>query len=187
MKKVLIIIGKIIGSIVLLLFALVLFIKTADWYIYNHKYSIAMPDIVGYFMKRDNGFTAYGIYTISAKEINKGEKSASLLFGEINCYYKENYCKEEMVQIMNLGGVVIYPHIEKYDITYKDKNRVIYSDGFKVSVVVDLNQETITKTVYKTFLQEKPKAQIDEFITDPIEISKEEKRVIRKQLKNKFW
>ena len=88
---------------------------------------------------------------------------------------------------MNFAGVVMYPYVLEYDITYRDKNRIIYSDGYKTSVAVDLNQETITKTITKTFLQEKPKTQIDEFITDSNEILKEEKRVIRKHLKKKFW
>jgi hypothetical protein len=163
-----------------------MFIHFLDWYNINYKYSIAMPDIVGYFIKRDDGFTANGIYTISSKEKDKGEKSASLLLGTINCYYKENYCKEELVQIMNFAGVVMYPYIWEYEIIYKDKNRVIYGDGYKTSVSVDLNQEMITKTITKTFLQEKPKTQIDEFITDSAEIYKEEKRVIRKHLKKRF-
>lgn len=181
------IIGKILGSILLLILVVFMYIQFLDWYNSNHKYSIAMPDIVGYFIKREDGFTANGIYTISAKEKDKGEKSASLLFGTINCYYKEKYCKEELVQIMNFAGIVMYPYVWEYNITYKDKNRVIYSDGYKTSVVVDLNQETIAKTITKTFLQEKPKTQIDEFITDSAEIYKEEKRVIRKHLKKKFW
>jgi hypothetical protein len=187
MKKVLIVFGKVILSLILLLIAVFMFFQILSWYNNNYKYSIAMPDIVGYFIKRDDGFTANGIYTISAKEKDKGEKSASLLFGTINCYYKEKYCKEELVQIMNFAGVVMYPYVWEYDITYKDKNRIIYSDGYKTSVAVDLNQETITKTITKTFLQEKPKTQIDEFITDSNEILKEEKRAIRKHLKKKFW
>lgn len=153
----------------------------------NFFYSVAMPKITGYFIKRDDGFTANGIYTISSKEKAKGEKSAGLLFGEINCDYYGKYCKEELISILNISGVYMFPHIEKYNITYRDKNRVIYSDGYNTSVVVDLNQETITKTTYKTFLQEKPKTQIDEFITDTAEILKEEKRVISKHLKKNFW
>lgn len=180
-------IGKIILCLILSLVTFFIFLKISSWYESNYKYSVAMPNIVGYFIKRDDGFTANGIYTISAKEKDKGEKSASLLFGAINCYYKEKYCKEELVQIMDFAGVVMYPYVWEYDITYRDKNRIIYSDGYKTSVVVDLNQETITKTITKTFLQEKPKTQIDEFITDSNEILKEEKRVIRKHLKKKFW
>ena len=94
MKKVLIVFGKVILSLILLLIAVFMFFQILNWYNNNHKYSIAMPDIVGYFIKRDDGFTANGIYTISAKEKDKGKKSAILLFGTINCYYKEKYCKE---------------------------------------------------------------------------------------------
>lgn len=180
-------IGKIFGFIALLVIVLFMFGLILDWYESNYKYSIAKPKIAGYFIKNQDGFTADGIYTVSAKEKDKGEQSAGLLFGEINCYYREKYCREELVSIFNLGGVYIFPHIETYDITYRDKNRVIYSDGYKTSVVVDLNQEAITKTIYKTLLQEKPKNQIDEFITDTFDIEKEVKRVIRKHLKKKFW
>ena len=187
LKQFCIIVGKTIGYLFLFLTAVIMFLKILSWYDDNYKYSIAMPDIVGYFIKHDDGFTANGIYTISAKEKDKGEKSASLLFGTINCYYEEKYCKEELVQIMNIAGIVMYPYVWEYDITYRDKNRVIYGDGYKNSVVVDLNQETITKTIYKTFLQEKPKNQIDEFITNQSEIEKEVKCVIRKHLKKKFW
>ena len=163
------------------------------WYFFyglfetNYKYSIAMPNIAGYFIKNDEGFTANGIYTISPNEKREGEKSASLLFGRIQCYYKWKYCEEELVSITNFGEIMMFPHIEKYDIKYRDKDRVIYSDGYKASVVVDLNQETITKTLIKTFLRETPKTQIDEFITNSEEILKEEKRVIKKHLKKKLW
>lgn len=178
---------KILGGFLLLIVVIFIFLSILDWYQSNYKYSIAMPKITGYFIKREDGFTASGLYTISQKEKDKGEKSASLLYGSINCYYKERFCKEELVQVINIGGVFIYPYIEEYDITYIDKNRVIYSDRGKNSVVVDLNQETITKTIYKTFLQETPKHQIDEFLTNQEEILKEEKRVIKKYLKKKFW
>lgn len=180
-------ISKIFGFIALLVIILFMFGLILDWYESNHKYSIAKPKITGYFIKREDGFTANGIYTVSSKEKDKGEKSAGLLFGEINCNYREKYCREELVSIFNIGGVYIFPHIDTYDITYRDKNRIIYSDGYKTSAVVDLNQETITKTIYKTLLQEKPKNQIDEFITNSSEIEKEVKRVIRKHLKKKFW
>jgi hypothetical protein len=153
----------------------------------NYKYSIAMPNIAGYFIKNDEGFTANGIYTISPNEKREGEKSASLLFGRIQCYYKWKYCEEELVSITNLGEIMMFPHVEKYDIKYRDKDRIIYSDDYKTSVVVDLNQETITKTLTKTFLRETPKTQIDEFITNSEEILKEEKRVIKKHLKKKLW
>ena len=181
------IVGKIIGWLLVLLLVVILFFATLDWYECNYRYSIAMPKITGYFVKRDDGFSANGIYTMSLKEKDEGEKSASLLLGSIDCYYKEKYCKEELVSIFNIGGVIMLPHIGEYDITYQDKNRIIYSDEYKTSVVVDLNQETITKTIYKTFMRETPKTQIDEFITDNAEIYKEEKRVIRKHLKKKFW
>lgn len=178
---------KLILGLFLFCIVFIMFTFVFDWYETNYKYSIAMPKITGSFIKNQDGFTANGIYTVSAKEKDKGEQSAGLLFGEINCYYREKYCREELVSIFNLGGVYIFPHIETYDITYRDKNRIIYSDGYKTSAVVDLNQETITKTIYKTLLQEKPKNQIDEFITDTFEIEKEVKRVIRKHLKQKFW
>lgn len=174
------------GCLVILGLIVATFYFFYGFYETNYKYSIAMPEIAGYFIKNDNGFTANGIYTISSKEINKGDKSASLLFGEINCYYKEKYCKEELVSVSNLDGVRMFPHIWEYDIKYRDKDRIIYSDDYKTSVVVDLNQETITKTILKTFMREKPEKQIDEFITDTTKILKEEKRVIKKHLKKKI-
>ncbi len=181
------VIGKIVAGLFLLLLVLILFFLALTWYESNHKYSIAMPKIAGYFLDDKDSFSASGLYTISSKEKDEEEKSASLLYGTIDCYYKYKYCKEELVSIMNFGGIMILPHIWKYDIIYRDKDRLIYSDGYKTSVVVDLNQKTITKTITKTFMQETPKTQIDEFITDPAEIDKEEKRVIRKYLKHKFW
>lgn len=181
-----IIIGKTIGFLFILLLVIVLFFEVLSWYENNYKYSIAKPNIVGYFIKHDDSFSANGLYTISTKEKDKGEKSASLLFGTINCYYKEKYCKEELVSILNIGGIMMYPHIYEYNITYQDKNRIIYGDDYKTSVVVDLNQETITKTIYKTFLRDTPKIQIDEFEIDSLEIEKEVKRVIKKHLKKKF-
>lgn len=179
--------GKLFGCLVLLLLSLIIIVMAIDFFNNNYKYSIAMPKIAGYFIKHDNSFSASGLYTISRNEKDEGEKSANLLYGTIDCYYKEKYCKEEVVSIMNFGGIMILPHIWEYDIIYRDKDRLIYSDGYKTSVVVDLNQKTITKTIKKTFMREIPKTQIDEFITDPAEIYKEEKRVIKKYLKTKFW
>lgn len=181
------IIAKIICVLLLLLLALIILLNSWAWFDDNYKYSIATPDIVGYFIPSENGFTANGIYTVSPEEKNNGEKSASLLFGTINCYYDEKYCKEELVFVVNIGGVMMYPHIERYDIKYRDKDRVIYSDDYKTSVVVDLNQKKITKTILKTFLRDKPEKQIDEFIIEQSKILKEEKRVIRKYLRNRFW
>lgn len=186
-KSFCLVIGKIIGCLILLLFALILFLLISNWYESNYKYSIAMPKIAGYFINYEDSFSASGLYTISSKEKDEGEKSASLLYGTIDCYYDDSSCKEELVSIFKIDWIVINPHIWEYDIIYRDKNRLIYSDGYKTSVVVDLNQKTITKTIKKTFMQETPKTQIDEFITDPAEIYKEEKRVIRKYLKKKFW
>lgn len=177
---------KLILGLFLFCIVFIMFTFVFDWYETNYKYSIAMPKIAGYFIEHNDSFSASGLYTISRNEKDEGEKSASLLYGTIDCYYKEKYCKEEVVSIMNFGGIMILPHIWEYDIIYRDKDRLIYSDGYKTSVVVDLNQKTITRTIKKTFLQEKPKNQIDEFITDSAEIYKEEKRVIRKHLKRKL-
>lgn len=186
-KKFCLVVGKIIGSLFLLILTLILFFQILDWFESNYRYSIATPSIVGYFISQENGFTANGIYTVSPKEKNNGEKSASLLFGTINCYYDEKYCKEELVSVVNIGGVMMYPHIERYDIKYRDNDRVIYNDDYKTSVVVDLNQKKITKTILKTFSRDKPEKQIDEFIIEQSKISKEEKRVIKKHLRKKFW
>lgn len=170
-------------GIVLLLFLFLM--RLWSLYEINISYSIAMPSIAGYFIKNNDYVTASGIYSISRKEKDKGKQSASLLFGEVKCDYKTARCIEELVSIIRLGEVYIIPHHNEYDITYRNKDKILFGDGYKTSGIVDLNQETITKTIHKTFPTEK--IQTDEFITDDIEILKEEKRIIRKYLKHKIF
>lgn len=80
---------------------------------------------------------------------------------------------------------MIVPHHNEYEITYIDKNKILFDDHVNVNGVVDLNAKTVTETIHKHFPEER--VQTEHLLTNPDEIQKEEKRIIKGYLKRRFF
>jgi hypothetical protein len=134
-----------------------------------------MPKIYGSFLPSDDYIWVHGIENI------KTEDSASLVLVDLSCDLKAKYCTEEKVSIINFGGVAMHPYVNEYNIVYKDKHKVIFGDG-----IVKGDIDLIEKTVKYTY---KHSGKRTEIISNPSELYKMEKHIIRKHLRQglKWW
>ena len=162
MKKVLKNFGICLLGIILLIVLLLFTNVIADQYNYNHKYSIAMPTIMGEYNVSNDSIKISGLNNI------KNENIASLV-------YTEMYCNQ----------ISIFPYHYEYAIKYADKNKILFEDDLFTSGEIDLNAKTLVFTVKNAGIDNK-ETRIIEILTDNKEIEKLEKKIISKYLKRKI-
>ena len=174
-------VGIIFLTLIGLLFLLYLWGEITSQYNYNHKYSIAMPTIVGNYYNINN------IVKVSGLENIINEQIASISYNETSCFIQDNICYENRFSIAGLGNQIsIFPYSHDYPIKYKDKNKIVYGDYIEnTTCEIDLIMETLTCTLKKAGFENKPRK--IEVITDDKEIEKLEKKIIRKYLKKEWF
>lgn len=169
-------IGLITIGFICLILLFIGFSFISRYYIIHVKYSIPMPQIIGYFIrnKEKNSINICGLENI----IN--ENTASLSYTELNCLLGHNVCYENRYSISNLRGVMIFPYSNEYVIKYQDQNKIIISNYVgKTTGEIDLITETVTFTT-RSFFDNSPRR--IEIITDNEKIKKLEKEIIKKYL-----
>lgn len=180
MKKFLKILGICILGIILLIVLLLFTNIISDQYTYNHKYSIAMPTILGEFEAKNDYVKISGLNNI------KNDKIANLVYSEMTCIPSRRYCSENRFGIMGLGNQIsIFPYHYEYTIKYADKNNILFEEDIKTSGEIDLNAKTLVFTLKNTGFDSK-ETRIVEIITDNKEIEKLEKEIISKYLRKKI-
>ena len=181
MKKFLKYISYSLLSVILILVAFILLSELVENYNYNHKYSIAMPDILGQFDIDNGNIRISGIENIINDDI------ASLNYNETECNLHWKTCKENRVAIIGLGNQIsIFPYHKEYKMKYADKNKILFDDGFLTIGEIDLNAKTLTYTQNNTGIEHNQTRKI-EIITNNKDIEKLEKKIIRKYLKRKCF
>ena len=180
MKKVLKNFGICLLGIILLIVLLLFTNVIADQYNYNHKYSIAMPTIMGEYNVSNDSIKISGLNNI------KNENIGSLVYTEMYCIPSRKYCSENRFGVMGLGNQIsIFPYHYEYAIKYADKNKILFEDDLFTSGEIDLNAKTLVFTVKNAGIDNK-ETRIIEILTDNKEIEKLEKKIISKYLKRKI-
>lgn len=152
----------------------------SDQYKYNHKYSIAMPTILGEFNAENDYVKISGLNNI------KNDDIANLVYSEMTCIPSRKYCSENRYGIMGLGNQIsIFPYHYDYTIKYADKNKILFEEDTKTSGEIDLNAKTLVFTIKNAGFDSK-ETRIVEIITNNEEIEKLEKKIISKYLKRKI-
>jgi len=180
MKKFLKILGICILGIILLIVLLLFTNIISDQYTYNHKYSIAMPTILGEFEAKNDYVKISGLNNI------KNDNIANLVYTEMTCIPSRKYCSENRFGVMGLGNQIsIFPYHYEYAIKYADKNKILFEDDLFTSGEIDLNAKTLVFAVKNAGIDNK-ETRIIEILTDNKEIEKLEKKIISKYLKRKI-
>lgn len=168
-------------AIIISILIFIIFCNHYQKYLYNHKYSIAMPTITGEFDIEDKFIKISGIKNYTKEQV------ATLSYSELNCLptFIDKPCTELSVVVSGWGDAVyIFPYQEEYKIKYMDKNKILFSnfDNTKTGEI-DLNFKTLIYTIKNDKLNNE--VQKIEVITDNEEIEKLEKYIIKKYLKIK--
>ncbi len=183
MKKVLEILGTVFVCLVILYFVFLICCKLKNNWDYNHKYSISMPTITGEFNIDGDWIHIYGLENL----ISNNDNIASLNVTELDCSLNYNKCSLNRVNIIGLwNSITIGAVNEEYNIKYKDKNKIIFSDlTERKTGEIDLNFKTASYTIKNAGLNNETRRY--EILTNNQKIEKLEKMVIKKYLKKKFW
>lgn len=147
--------------------------SVGDYYNYNVKYSIAMPEILGGFNVADTGY-------ISIQGIEKGKNIGRLSYVDFYCYED---CHKLTATISGISSSnYIQTGYDDYKITYRDNDKILFkNDVGVVSGEIDLNAKTLLYTIkYPDSIEQ------IEVITDNEKIKNLEKKIIRKYLRKKF-
>lgn len=181
LKKILKVVGYTILGLITLLIVLYLCGEITNQYNYNHKYSIAMPTIVGMFETNNDYVNVYGLENSFEGDLR------GLHINDTSCFLSINQCIEKRAVVTGFGNQIgIYAYYDEYAIKYADKNKIIFSNLIgNVTGEIDLNLKTLIYTIKNQQL--KNGFEKIEIITDNKEIEKLEKKIIRKNLKKEWF
>ena len=180
MKKIFKFIGIGLLCIIVLIIALILWGEISSQYNYNHKYSIAMPTILGKFEIYDDYIQVWGLNKFIDDEI------ANLLYSEFSCVPSERVCIENRIGVTGImSDIFLFPYHYEYNISHIDNNKILFEKDENSFGEIDLNSKTLIFTEKNAGINrnEIRKTQV---ITDNKEIEKLEKRIIKKIFKKRM-
>ena len=180
-KKIFKWVGIIFLTLIVGLLLLYLWGEITSQYNYNHKYSIAMPEIPGKFYISDDYIEIWGLNKIKNDEI------ANLLYTELKCIPSQKYCVENRLGVMGFGrGTSMFPYHYEYYIKYMDNDKILFEEDSDSFGEINLNAKTLTFTQKHAGINSNLTREL-EVITDDKEIEKLEKKIIRKYLKKEWF
>ena len=155
--------------------------KISGQYTFNHKYSIAMPTILGKFEVKNDYIQIWGLNKIIDDEI------ANLLITEFTCIPSLKHCAENRVGITSWANeVIIAPYHYEYYIKFADNNKILFEENKNSYGEINLNTKKLIFTQKNAGFEGNLTRKI-EVITDNKEIEKLEKKIIRKYLKKEWF